>query len=385
MKKITSILESKAKKIDVKDSVCFLKKADLEKYLDVAKNCLSVESKAIIDYLIKNNDSYMSLSEDDENPIVGFYNAGLANASDKDLWKLIDAVVKSGRILEIPTLQNEKEFKDIINGNLPADYVILQLNTEKGRNAVPKQYDNLIYKIIGQWQGKSTFGQDDLKSMAYEGIVYAMQTYGKRSKKTKGEDVTKLTFGQYAAWCIRNTILENIKQLSHVVRIPISQQQKEKESTGKNTKSNAVSGDKVVGHGEDGSKTLFDFMGMTDDTGRGVDDADVRKLWDEIYKLLDDEFDKKTMDIFYAFNGLRDYEGKPVPNKELAQKYGCKPSQITYYCYRVKDFMAKDKRVKDRLIEVRELMNECQAERDRDDNNGPIYVHVTEKNTLDED
>lgn len=384
MKKITSILESKTNKISVKDSVCFIKKGDLEKYLNVAKNCLSVESKAIIDYLIKNNDSYITLSDENENPIVGFYNAGLAKASDKDLWKLIDAVVKSGRILEIPTLQNEKEFKDVINGNLPADYVILQLNTEKGRNAIPKQYENLIYKIISQWQGKSTFGQDDLKSMAYEGIVYAMQTYGKRSKKTKGEDVTKLTFGQYAAWCIRNTILENIKQLSHVVRIPISQQKKEKETTGKNTKSNAVSGDKMVGNGEDGSKTLFDFMGMTDDTGRGIDDSDVRKLWDDIYKLLDEEFDKKTMDIFYAFNGLREYEGKPVPNKELAQKYGCKPSQITYYCYRVKEFMAKDKRIKNRLIEVRDLMNECQAERDRESQDGPIYIKVQENTSIDE-
>ena len=386
MKKITSILESKGQKINVgSESISFIDKDDLKKYLNIAKNCLSVEAVAVIDYLIKNNDTYMSLSDDSENPLEGFYNNGLAKAENKELWKQIDTVVKSGRLLEIPIFQKKNEFNDIIAKKIPADYVILQLNTEKGRNEVPKQYNNLIYKIIGQWQGKSTFGMDDLKSMAYEGIIYAMNTYGKKSSKTKGEDVTKLTFCQYAGWCIRNSILENIKHLSHVVRIPTSQQQKEKESTGKNRKSNSVSGDKVVGHGDDGNKTLFDFMGMTTGTERGVDDADVRALWDKIYDLIEKEFDKKTIDIFYAFNGLKHYEGKQIPNKDLAKKYGCKPSQITYYCYRVKEFMAKNKQIKNLLIEVRDLMNECQAEIDRETNDGPIYIYTMEKNTLDED
>ena len=110
MKKLTQFNKAiKANKINVQDNtVNYLSVNDLKKYLQVANNFLSEETKDIINYLIVNNKDYIAeLSTDnEENALAGFYNAGEPKKENlKELWKKIETVLKSGRILEIPVLQ----------------------------------------------------------------------------------------------------------------------------------------------------------------------------------------------------------------------------------------------------------------------------------------
>lgn len=379
-----------ASKIKVQnDTINYISKAELEKYLEIAKAFLSEDSRNIVKYLIDNNTTYISeLSNDkEENALAGFYNYGKASTEElKKLKEWIKNVNDSGRLLEIPVFQTKEQFEGIINKEVAADEIILNLKSEKGRNAVLKKYEPLIHKICKQFHGKSNLSYEDLLSVAYEAMAIAIKDYGQiRKKKTEKQEeaIKSYTFGQFAAYAIRNLILDNIKNFSHTVRIPISQQQKEKQKTGRNTKSNTVSGNKAVGHDDEGNKTLFDFMADSSDTSSGLDKADMKKLWKEIFDELESEFESKIIDMFYSFYGLNGH--KQLQNKQLAAKYNIKPSQVTYYCFRVRNYIMTNKKILDKFKDVYELMKECQNDIDRMTNdNEPLYIHITENTSIEE-
>ena len=379
-----------AAKIKVQDdSVNYLSKAELEKYLEVAKAFLSENTRNIIKYLIDNNTKYISeLSNDkEENALAGFYNYGKASTEEqKNLKTWIKEVDNSGRLLEIPVFQTKEQFEAIMNKKVAPDEIILDLKSEKGKNAVIAKYTPLIHKICKQFLGKSNLEYDDLVSIAYEAMAIAIKDYGQiRKKKTDDQEaaIKGYTFGQFAAYAIRNLILDNIKNFSHTVRIPISQQQKEKKETGRNTKSNTVSGNKAVGHDDEGNKSLFDFMADTSDASSGLDQEDMKRLWKEIFTELEDEFEPKIIDMFYSFYGLNGH--KQLQNKKLAEKYKIKPSQVTYYCFRVRNYIMTNKKILDKFKDVYELMKECQNDADRMNNDGePMYIHIIKNISIEE-
>lgn len=389
MKKFSSIIYESKNTITVKkDAVNYLSVNDLKKYLDVAKAFLSENSRKVIDYLIVNNTSYISdLSTDnDENALAGFYNAGIPKKENlKELWKAIDEVVKSGRTLEIPVFQSKSEFDSIINKEVAADEVILDLKSEAGRNKVVKQYEPLLHKLARQYHGKSNLSYEDLISAGMEGFTYAMNRYGKRNKSQVDDDAIKnYTFGQYAAYFIRVQILEAIKNESQTVRIPVSAQNKERKETGSNRKNNSVSGDKSVGHDDDGGKTLFDFMGSVDDASKSLDNQDLEKLWKKFYKALEDEFDQKVLDIFYSFYGLKGY--KKLKNTEIAKKYNVNPSNITYYASKVRRFCGTNKKIYSLLTDCMELMRECKHDADNEFQGfeDPVHIKISENTDIPE-
>lgn len=374
-------------KLEVQDdTINYISKAELEKYLDVAKAFLSEDSREIIKYLINHNASYISeLSNDKEdNALAGFYNYGKANTDElKALKANIKNVNDSGRILEVPVFQTKEQFDAIISRTVAPDEIILDLKTEKGRNAVVKKYEPLIHKICKQFHGKSNLTYEDLLSAANEAMAWALKNYGHVRKDKTDEEADAIkgyTFGQYAAYSIRNVILDNIKNYSQTVRVPISQQQKEKEETGRNTKSNTISGDQFAGGDDDGNKTIFDFIPDDDDASTALDREDVDKLWKEIYAELEKHFDPKVMDIFYSFNGLNGHE--KVAGTKLQAKYNMSGPQITYYCFSVRKYMMQNKKLADKVKEVYKLMMECQNDLDRRTNDGePLYINGGTSNT----
>ena len=391
MKTLRELNEAiQASKIKVQsDSINYISKNELEKYLEVAKGFLSDSAKNVIKYLIDNNTSYISeLSTDsDENALAGFYNSGKADSEDKKKLKTwIKDVNDSGRLLEIPVFQTKEQFDAIIGKKIAPDEIILDLKSEKGKNAVLKKYEPLIHKICKQFHGKSNLSYEDLLSVAYEAVAIAIKDYGQiRKKKSSDQEeaIKNYTFGSFLAYSIRNLILDNIKNFSHTVRIPISQQQKEKKETGRNTKSNTVSGNKAVGHDDEGNKSLFDFMADSSDSSSGLDQEDMKRLWQEIFKELEDEFEPKIIDMFYSFYGLNGH--KQLQNKELASKYNIKPSQVTYYCFRVRNYIMTNKKILNKFKDVYELMKECQNDADRMANdNEPLYIHISENTSVTE-
>lgn len=369
------------------NTINYIGEADLKKYLDVANKFLSDETKDLINWLIVNNKTYISelSTDEDENALAGFYKNGMPQKTDlKELWKLVNVIVKSGRMLEIPVFQTKEQFDNIINKKTAPDEIILDLKTEQGRTAVTKKYEPLVHKIARQWLGKINLPYEDLLGCCYEGLTYAMNTYGKKNKKSKAtdEEVAGYSFGQYAAYCMLNQIKGNGVYDSHLVRIPPSQQKRERDTEGHNRKNLSVSGDKAVDHSEEGKKTLFDFIGTTSDVESRTDESDRKKLWEDAKKILLDKFDKKTIDIWCSFWGVFGY--KKLKNIEIAAKYKIVNSNVTYYCQKVNFFIKKDKRMQSIFSELYDLMKESLNEKEREEDLIGKTVKHEEKNMFDD-
>lgn len=361
------------------NAVNYLSEADLKKYLEVAHKFLSEETRDIINYLIVNNKTYIAdLSTDnEENAISGFYNAGIPEDEKlKELWQRINTVVKSKRILEIPTLQTRENFDKIINVEIPADKVILDIDNPASHNGIVEMYTPLMHKICKQWMGKSTLTYDDLYSAAQTGILYALDNYGKKTRNEDYAAVANYTFGQYAAMMIRNAIIGDIRTYSHTVAIPINKQAEERKAKGYNAKSHTISGDKKIGinNSDEGNKTIFDFIETSDEVSTNLNNEDINKLWKEIWDELDKNMDKNMMEIFYSFYGLNGR--KKLKNKELSAKFGVSNSSITYYCFKVRQYISTHKSIINKCKEIYSLMVECAVERDNDNNRlfEPLYI-----------
>jgi RNA polymerase sigma factor (sigma-70 family) len=386
MKKLT---EAKKNTFDLQDNtINFINAADLKKYLEIADKFISDETKDLVQWLIVNNDTYISdLSNDeDENALAGFYKAGVPkDPALKELYKLLGTIIRNGRQMEIPVFQTKAQFESIINKKEAPDAIILDLTTERGRAAIAKKYEPLVHHIARQWVGKINMQYEDLVGFCYEGLTYAMNTYGKKNKRSKADDeaIVKYTFGQYAAYCMRNQITGNGVNFSHIVHIPNSQQKKEREEKGHNRKNISISGDKAVGHDDDGGKSLFDFMGSTSDVGKNLDRADLDRIWKRIFKIIEENFDKKVYQAWFSFYGLNGY--KKLKNKEIAAKYKVSNSNINYYCSKVTRFLKGDPKIKKLLEEAWGLMKECLHDADVEEtDNETTFIRHLENPMLDE-
>lgn len=399
MKTLSQLIESRQLEIQ-EDSVNYLTVEEIKKYLEIADKFISAEAKYVCQWLIDNNSSYikkLSTGETD-NAIIDFYNNGTPkDQSLKQLFASISKINNSGRLLEIPTLMTKEQFDSIIKKTASPDEIIMDLTTEKGRTAIVKKYEPLVHKIVNSWIGKTSFERDDLYAFGMKGLVYAMDSYGKKSNKQKkkeeltGEeiDISKYksyTFLQYAAQMIRVEILEATKNLSHLVRIPISRQKKEKDDKGFIAKSNSVSGDRHLG-GKDGEegKTLFDLVGGMENPGKNIDRREIDDLWKEIMDALKEKFGPKTMDIFMNHFGFGQEDGrKKLSGKEMAAKYGYNsPSSITSEITKVLNYIKKDKKMFAKFVDISELMAEAKHDEDEYENNDePIYENS--KNLINE-
>jgi hypothetical protein len=371
MRKLTNIIKEAKQRLEIQDdSINFIDSIELKKYLDIANKFLSNEAKAVVQWLIDNNSNYIQKFGGD-NALATFYNGQQPKDPElKELWSNINKVVKDNRILEIPVFQTPEQFYAILNKEISPDEILLDLNSEKGRTEVAKKYDKLVWKIARSFVGKSTLTLDDLYSSGLEGLVNAMNNYGKKKKfdtediDGETEKVKSYTFMSYAAFCIRFQILSDIRNTSHLVRIAASAQQKEKAETGRNTKNNAISGDKVVGSDDNGDKTLFDYMsiGGGDSGDAAINSNDINKIWQDIFTELEKKFSKKTMDIWYSFNELNGYE--KIKNKDLAKKYNTVPSGITYNLYLVNTYIMNTPKIKNMFMDLKELIGESHSIKD---------------------
>ena len=357
------------------NTINYISVADLKTYLEIADKYLSNESKEIINWLIVNNETYLHDLDPEmeaDNALAAFYDKGVPKTDDlKELYKCIGVVKKADRLLEIPVFQTKEQFHNIISKKISPDNILLDLNSEKGRSKVVSQYQPLIYKIVRQWIGKSKFGIDDLVSIAYVGLTYAMNTFG--HKKVRGENgkwveveadekTASYSFTQYAAYCINNEILEKIKHESHLVRIPASQQSKDRKERGFNIKNISVSGSKKVGHDSDGNgKTLFDYVDSGENGFKEIDSEDLDKLWKTVYAKLEKEFKKRDLDIFYSLFGLNGY--KKIKGKDIATKYNVVPSAITSIKTKIISFIKKDKQLWDIFKEILSIVGEAKQDK----------------------
>ena len=316
----------------------------------------------------------------------------------QELYKWIGTLAKAHRLLEVPVFQTEEQFNAIIKNEISPDEILLDLKTKKGRDAVAKKYTPLVWKIARGFNGKSSFSLDDLFAFGMEGLTIAMNQYGKSSEETakkrggKNAEAEEMagelkdemkkrkafTFLSYASYLIRIVILENIKNTSHLVRIPVSVQNKERKDTGRNTKQTSVSGESPIGGGDEG-KGIFDKVDSKEDADASLDQQDIAKLWKMIVKMLEKKFTEKQLDVFYSMNGLFGHE--KLKAKQIMAKYGMKnPSEVTNSNFKVLQYIKNTPELNKAFAELYSLYKECLNDEDQR-NADPSVFRINDNDT----
>lgn len=373
MKTLSKIINEAKQPLDIQDdTINYISGAELRQYLVIADKFISADAKDVINWLIDHPNYVDDIAGPNaDNALATFYDNGVPSTPVmKELYKSLGKVIKNGRMLEIPVFQTKEQFEAILDKKVSPDEIILDLTTEKGRNEIAKKYEPMAWKIARSYVGRSNLDLEELYAIGMEGIVWAMNKYGKKNDKSSAsdEDVKAYTFHSWVSYCIRIAILEAIKDQGHLVRVPRSQQSKEKSEKGHMTKNYSISMETPVGRDKDGnSRRLSDKIGDYERAGKSLEDEDNARLWEHIHKLLKKKFDDRTLDIFYDKWGVNGH--KKLSGKELMEKYGFNAqSNINFVCSKVINYMMKNPETKEALLELYEFVESRNHDNDMEDN-----------------
>lgn len=196
--------------------------------------------------------------------------------------------------------------------------------SQREKNEIVKQYEPLVNKMIRQFFDKGVAQWDQIKSMAYEGLVLAMINYD--------EDRSNMNFTQFAAFAIRNNILTCLDNESRTVKLSAYAQKKAIENG--EAVFNTVRVD-FKASCDDNRKPLEVKLGMYED--EKFSNGDVLEY---LYARLENQFNDVECKIFYMSFGLKDYE--EMKGKDIATELGLHECIISQKKKKVIEWIRKD-------------------------------------------
>lgn len=187
--------------------------------------------------------------------------------------------------------------------------------TEFEKNELVKKYEPLVNKMVRQFSEKVHAPWDDIKSMAYEGLAIAINTYD--------SERSNMNFTQFAGFAIRNNILTSLNNELRTVKL------------------SAYAQKKVVEYGESTFNTIsIDSLNTNDDnTHVGMsnskyynamsvdakfDDGDV---FETLYYELENNFSDRDCKIFYMTFGLKNYD--ITKGKDIAEIFNVSKGTVS--------------------------------------------------------
>lgn len=187
--------------------------------------------------------------------------------------------------------------------------------TEFEKNELVKKYEPLVNKMVRQFSEKVHAPWDDIKSMAYEGLAIAINTYD--------SERSNMNFTQFAGFAIRNNILTSLNNELRTVKL------------------SAYAQKKVVEYGESTFNTIsIDSLNTNDDnTHVGMssskyysamsvdakfDDGDV---FETLYYELENNFSDRDCKIFYMTFGLKNYD--ITKGKDIAELFNVSKGTVS--------------------------------------------------------
>ena len=261
----------------------------------------------------------------------------------ENFWKMLKDLKTKIKLL--PQFQSAAERESIQLGKLSMDDLTIDLETSAGRNAATKMYMPMIYKIVTQYMGKSSLSRQDLISAALQGFTDAMNNWNRGNDP----ETKKVVFKTYAAYRVQQQILNDMNEYSHTL-------------SGTNWYAVKNHGDKLDG-------VSIDSFGRNDDGEMhqdhlamlGVEDRpagrDEEKLLNNLYRLIENNFKQRDVDVFYRYFGLKGY--KREKSKDIAKSMGMSEGNIrNSIINKMISFLKKDKRAMDILMDIQDIYNE---------------------------
>ena len=192
-------------------------------------------------------------------------------------------------------------------------YTAQDLASPEKRDAIAREHEYLMLRIVNQWDGRCPLDRSLIEMQARYGLVYAMNHY---------REGTSQSFSQYAAWCMKNWILNGINEFGSVVRLNSGQRDKLRKAG--LTTCNTVSIDRT-----DTPDGDYEINQRIQDTSYEIscEVTDHDTVFKRLVNFVKKNFDKRTRDIFfstYHLNGCKLMKGS-----ELAKKYGVSTALIS--------------------------------------------------------
>ena len=211
----------------------------------------------------------------------------------------------------------------------------LKETTLAERNTIAKDYEPLVNKITKQMYTKNAgrISWDDIKSMAYEGLVIAMNTYDPNRKTKNGKP---LNFTQFAAWSILNNIRTKLSEECRTVKMSAYMQAKAVEK-GLSTFESKGFEDTPDDDENVNSSKIFNSLKNTLYSNPKWEDGDIESF---IYMKIESKFDKMDVELFYRFYGLHGYEEEKV--MDLADELNVTSGRISQRIKKVVNYIKEE-------------------------------------------
>jgi RNA polymerase sigma factor (sigma-70 family) len=369
MKKFTQILESRnamshsAAKIMQKEIAEYSKRMAGKIPEDVVLATALINKYSIFDQdTVK---GIVSSTKSDMRRIADELSIDLGDA--EQLQFLMKKIDKEGNLRLIPVMMTKSEREDLEAGRKALDDVTMDLETDRGRNAVAKLYAPLVMSIAGKFVGKSGLDRSELISAGLEGLTIAMNTYRRPGteeidnleieddQKKEGAKVKGLTFRQYAGWCIRNRILSEINQNSRTVRINNYAYKKMKRE-GDISRSFIASIDQMGGDSEEGGTTdRIPELGEEPEVFKRDQSKDEER-YKELCKIIEARFPMKKAVIFYKIFGLNGE--KETSARTIGAEMGMSEQRIAQVKKEILLYLRSNPKAMEMLGMLREMYTE---------------------------
>ena len=208
------------------------------------------------------------------------------------------------------------------------------------KNKLALQYEQLVNKITKQFVDKIHVSWDDVKSMAYEGLVIAMNTYD--------TERSKMTFTQFAGFTIRNSILTGLNNELRTVKLSAYAQKKAVERGEAVFNTVSMDGLRKENPQESDCRTSRNMASINDWRNHLNEPAKFADgdIFETMYSKLEDNFPTRDCEIFYMTFGLKDYE--ETKGKDIAKCFNISRSLVSIKLKSVISYIQKD----EELVEI---------------------------------
>lgn len=261
----------------------------------------------------------------------------------------------------LPMKMTKREREELEAGKLAMDDLTMDLDSERGRTAVVKQYGQLVYKIVNQFLGKENLDKAELVSAGFEGLTKAINTYKKPVQKSdmgnaedaeEAETARSTSFKQYASYMIRYSILAEIYDNSRTIRMSYNDRRNAyaKGETTNLTKSL----DSVVGRNDDDYAQDHQASLGTNDH---INAQEQQKKWEMLFDELGKHFSKRDVIVFLKYFGLGGE--KQEKGKDIAAEFNMTPAMVTHIVTKkIIPFMKSNEQLMDILSDLLDIYSE---------------------------
>lgn len=263
----------------------------------------------------------------------------------RDLQRLLKKLDRD--IMLLPQFLTAQQRQALELNKLDVTDITLDLESERGRQAVAKQFTPLVIKMANQFVGKCGLDKSELISSGMLGLTLAMNQYKNPEEIRKAGGESNMTFASYAAYCIRNQILQDITELDGVVKQSYYAKKKE-----------GVAQINSIDHSEnDDEETIsIDRMIELSEEPDYEPTRNEEKEWQKVFKKLESKFSSRDCDIFYRVFGLNGR--KMEKTTEVARSLNTYISNIVRITQNMLAFLKKDSETREFLEGILSIYTE---------------------------